>query len=122
MSATVSTRWSSLAIFISGLRGGNGSAELRSGGALRGSGETGDRLRLFLDLQRVVELVEKAAQRDAQGQLDDLRLAETRPQAIEQRVRDAVRVLPGGDRIFDDEPVGVVEFGMIAVVEQTRGA
>src|SRR5262249_37933681 len=41
-------------------------------------------LRLLFDLQRIVELVEEAAQRDAQGQFDDLRLAEMLSQPDEQ--------------------------------------
>src|SRR5204863_119699 len=80
------------------------------------------RLGLLLDPQRVVELVKEAAQRDAEGQFDDLRLAEMPPEASEQLVRDAVGALPGGDRIFDDELVGIVELRMIAVIEETVGA
>src|SRR5205085_4244068 len=42
------------------------------------------RLGLLLDLQRVIELVEKAAERDAQCQFDDLRLAKMPAQPVKQ--------------------------------------
>src|SRR4051812_15368767 len=98
MSPTVSTRWSRRAIFITGLRVGVESPEPRRGGTGRYCGHAGDRLRLLLDPQRVVEFVEEAAERNAQRQLDDLPLGEMRAQTVEQRIGDAVRALPGGNR------------------------
>src|SRR5262249_49483155 len=74
---------------------------LRAGKSRRSArqcGEAGDRLGLLLDHQRVVELVEKPAQGDAQGQFDDLRLAKMAPQPIEQGLADAAGVIGGGDR------------------------
>ena len=81
------------------------------------SSELLDGFGLFLDAERVVEFVEKAAERDAQGQLDQLSLAEMRFKSGEQRVGNAVRPLPRRDRVCDDELVSVVEFRVIAVFE-----
>ncbi len=77
---------------------------------------------LLVDLQRVVEAVEEAAERDAQGELDDLGLAEAGAQAIEERLADALRVVGDGDRVLDDEAIDIVELGMVAVVEDAIGA
>src|SRR5207247_10786136 len=71
-----------------------------------------------LDLDRVVELVEEAAERDAQRQFDDLRLAEMLAQTKEEGVRDAAWLVPGGDRVLDDEPVDLVEFRVVLVSEE----
>src|SRR5271155_2390293 len=87
----------------------------------RSAGDGGQalgRLRLRLDLQRVVVLVEETAQRDAQRQFDDLRLAEMLAQPQEQRVRDAARIFPGGDRVLDDKLVLFVELGVILIIEE----
>src|SRR5439155_25374939 len=73
---------------------------------------------LLLDLERVVELVEEAAERDAQRQFDDLRLAEMLAQPREEGVRDAAWLVPGGDRVLDDEPVYRVEFRVVLVSEE----
>src|SRR5712691_7591395 len=78
----------------------------------RSAGDGGEPLagfRLFLDLQRVVEFVEEAAERDAQGQFDDLCLAEMLAQPREEGVRDTAGLLPGGDRVFDDQLIDLVE-------------
>src|SRR5947207_10642061 len=80
------------------------------------------RLGLLLDPQRVIELVEEPAKRDAQRQFDDLRLAEMLPQPVKQTVGDAAGVLPRGDRILDDDFINLVELRMIAVIEQPVGA
>jgi hypothetical protein len=53
-------------------------------------GEPGGGFRLLFDLQSVVELVEEAAQRDAQCQFDDLRFGEMRAQPREQRAWDVL--------------------------------
>src|SRR3546814_6283222 len=76
------------------------------------------RFRLFLDLERVVELVEEAAERDAQRQLDDLRLGEVLAQPLEHGVAQAVGRVPGGDRILDHQLVDGVELGMVLILEQ----
>src|SRR6266446_5370122 len=77
---------------------------------------------LIVDLQRVVEAVEEAAEGDAQGQLDNLRFAEARAEAREERIADALRVVGDGDGVFDDEAVDVVELGMVAVIEHAIDA
>ena len=53
----------------------------------------------------------------AQGELDQLCLAEMRFKSGEERFGYAVRPLPGGNRVFDDELVPFVEFRMVAVIE-----
>jgi len=40
----------------------------------------------------------------------------------EESIGYAVRVLPGGDCVFDDELVPVVEFRVIAVIEDANDA
>ena len=35
----------------------------------------------------------------------------------EEGIGNAVRVFPGGDRVFDDELVSLVEFRVVAVIE-----
>jgi len=72
---------------------------------------------LFLDAECVVEFIEEAAERDAQGQLNQLSLAEAFPKPGEERIGNAVRPLPRGDRVFDDDLVPVVEFRVVAVIE-----
>src|SRR5260370_12641208 len=72
---------------------------------------------LFLDGECVVEFIEEGAERDAQGELDQLGLAEILMQSGEERVGDAVRPLPRGNRVFDDELVPFVEFRVVAVIE-----
>src|SRR5260370_26162561 len=72
---------------------------------------------LFIDAECVVEFIEEAAERDAQGELDQLGLAEILMQSGEERVGDAVRPLPRGNRVFDDELVPFVEFRVVAVIE-----
>jgi hypothetical protein len=74
------------------------------------------RLGLFLDPQRVVEFVEETAERDAQREFDNLRLAEIFPEPSEQRVGNAMRMFPGGDRILDRKLVPLVEFWVVAAV------
>src|SRR5712675_3111845 len=71
----------------------------------------------LLDPERVVEFVEEAAEGDAQGQLDDLSFAEMAAEPGEEGIGNAVRVFPGGDRVFDDELVALVEFRVVAVIE-----
>ena len=44
------------------------------------------------------------------------------PQPREQLVGDTVGALPGDDRIFDDELVGIVQLRVIRVIEQPVGA
>src|SRR4051795_2197683 len=72
--------------------------------------------RFFLDAERVVEFVEEAAERNAQGQLDDLRFAEIAAHPLEERVGDVVRPFPSSDRVFDDELVSRVEFWVVPVI------
>src|ERR1700730_2568570 len=72
---------------------------------------------LLLDPERVVEFVEEVAEGDAQGQFDDLGFPEMAAEPGEESIGYAVRVLPGGDCVFDDELVRVVEFRVIAVIE-----
>jgi hypothetical protein len=74
------------------------------------------RLGLFLDAERVVEFVEETAERDAQREFDNLRLAEIFPEPSEQRVGNAMRMFPGGDRILDRKLVPLVEFWVVAAV------
>ena len=62
----------------------------------------------LFDPERVVEFVEEAAEGDAQRQLDDLSFAEMAAEPGEEGIGDAVRVFPGGDRVFD---VGFLESG-----------
>jgi len=76
-----------------------------------------DGFRFLLDPERVVEFVEEAAEGDAQRQLDDLGFAEMAAEPGEESIGNAVRVLPGGDRVFDDELVALVEFRVVAVIE-----
>src|SRR5690348_2606305 len=76
---------------------------------------------LDVELQDVVEAVEGSAQRNAPGELDDLRLREMRAQARKHLVAGLVPVIGDGDRILDDEFVDSIEFGMISIVEQPRG-
>jgi hypothetical protein len=72
---------------------------------------SGDRLQparsgfgFLLDPERVVEFVdEEAAEGDARGQLDDLGFAEMAAEPKRRSIGCAVRVLPGGDRVFGDE-------------------
>ena len=71
----------------------------------------------FLYAECVVEFIEETAERDAQGQLDQLGLAEMRFKSGEQRVGDAARPLPRGNRVFDGKLVPLVEFWVVAVIE-----
>src|ERR1700738_2755393 len=76
----------------------------------------------LLDPERVVEVVEEAAEGDVQGQFDDLGFPEMAAEPGEESIGYAVRVLPGGDCVFDDELVRVVEFRVIAVIEDANDA
>src|ERR1700730_17024546 len=71
----------------------------------------------LLDPERVVEFVEEAAEGDAQRQLDDLSFAEMAAEPGEEGIGDAVRVFPGGDRVFDDELVPLVKFRVVSAIE-----
>ena len=81
-----------------------------------------DGFRLFLDAESVVEFVEETAKRDAEGQLDQLCLAEILFQPGEERVGDAAWPLPGANRVFDDKLVPLVEFRVVAVIEDAFDA
>jgi hypothetical protein len=65
-----------------------------------------------VDLKRIVEAIEKSAQRDTQSKLDDFGFGETHPQAVEHRLRNALGVFRHGDRVIDHQPVDVVELRM----------
>ena len=56
----------------------------------------------------------------AQGELDQLCLAEIRFKSGEERFGYAVRPLPRGNRVFDDELVPFVEFAIAAWERPSR--
>src|SRR4051812_38660981 len=74
--------------------------------------------RLDIALQDVSEAVERAAQRDAPGQFDDLGFGEMFTQAGKDFVAGLAPVVIDRDGIFDDELVDGIELRMILVVEQ----
>src|SRR3954471_5698059 len=74
-----------------------------------------------LDPQGIVEPVEEAAQRDAQGQFADLYLGEMLPQAFEQAVMDAVGSLPRDPGIFDHQPIHRIQLPMIGLRQPVDG-
>ena len=73
-------------------------------------------------LQDVCEAIERAAERDAPGQFDNLGFGEMLAKPGENLVARLAPVVVYGDGIFDDEFVDGVEFRMILVVEQAVGA
>src|SRR5262245_18598233 len=77
---------------------------------------------LDIELQDVAEAVEGAAQCDPPGQLDDLGFGEMRTQPAEDLVACPCPVVVHGNGVLDDQPVHLIEFGVIPKIEQPLDA
>ena len=72
------------------------------------------RFRLQIELQRVVEAVECAAERDPPGEFDDLFFAEMRFQPLENPVAHAPGAVVDLNREVENQAVDIVEFRMVS--------